>query len=388
MEWWEDEISKKLNEFYHRHKGKSDVFSKDKMFSFSFKPNPYNLLREPYKTKIKKLKSDIIFGFRSGIIFTTQNVVILDGNNNCIWHTIGYGQLNDLSFKENPRVEGETYLWVGVHMRFQDRKVIESNQLWKYEEKLISEVQSLIAPIIEKRSLESSMELASLENERLTKLNNSKTEVLLRFDTDGDGTLDIIQSADDYKLLLKKHQSAIRDIEISSGANHLHQFVKIANFLNTKRSNLQLIFEKIKKVDSDKDLSRLVSLLEDEIHHYNLLIFNSLNLIIALIEQDLLIFYEIYERFDKLNIFNSNWENEVSNELKKVNLNLVELMTSMNDFANQALSHLEDLNFMTADTNSVLDKRLSEINSSITTSNLISLFTAYNTSKIKRNLNS
>jgi hypothetical protein len=29
-------------------------------------------------------------------------------------------------------------------------------------------------------------------------------------------------------------------------------------------------------------------------------------------------FYEIYETFDQLGVFNSNWENEVSNKLSEI----------------------------------------------------------------------
>ena len=38
----------------------------------------------------------------------------------------------------------------------------------------------------------------------------------------------------------------------------------------------------------------------------------------ALVSEDLITFYEIYESFDKLGMFNSNWENEVSKKLQNI----------------------------------------------------------------------
>ena len=93
--------------------------------------------------------------------------------------------------------------------------------------------------------------------------------------------------------------------------NFTHQFIKVGNYIKQKKSNLQLIFDCTKKVTDKKDLDEYVDILEGEIHSYNLLLINSLNLIVSLIEDDQFTFYDIYEKFDKLNIYNSNWENEI-----------------------------------------------------------------------------
>ena len=40
----------------------------------------------------------------------------------------------------------------------------------------------------------------------------------------------------------------------------------------------------------------------------------------ALVSEDLITFYEIYEKFDKIGIYKSNWENEVSSNLNSIEL--------------------------------------------------------------------
>ena len=43
-----------------------------------------------------------------------------------------------------------------------------------------------------------------------------------------------------------------------------------------------------------------MEILKDDIHTYNLVLFNSLNMIVSLVEDDMITFYEIHEMFDKI----------------------------------------------------------------------------------------
>ena len=54
-------------------------------------------------------------------------------------------------------------------------------------------------------------------------------------------------------------------------------------------------------------------------------------MITSLIKDDLITFYEIHESFDKLNMFNSNWEKEVSQKLTKIDYSLKDLIYSIHD---------------------------------------------------------
>ena len=118
---------------------------------------------------------------------------------------------------------------------------------------------------------------------------------------------------------------------------------------------------------------------------YNLLLINSLSLLVSLIEDDQITFYDIYERFDKLNIFNSNWENEVSNKLTDVNFNLQKIMFEIRDMGNKIVKSIEDLTFITSESIRMLDSKLGEIDSSIKTNNLLTLINTYQTYKINKN---
>ncbi len=79
--------------------------------------------------------------------------------------------------------------------------------------------------------------------------------------------------------------------------------------------------ESIEIVNKDEDIDSIdtiIELIENQIYFYNLVLFHSLNMINSVSSNDLITFYEIYEYFDKLNLFNSNWENEVSQKLTNI----------------------------------------------------------------------
>ena len=216
----------------------------------------------------------------------------------------------------------------------------------------------------------------------------TKTNVLSKLDKDSNGTIDIIEEKNEFNLLLKKHQKIVIEKGKEFNQNYTHQFIKVGNYIKQKRSNLQLIFDSIKDEKNNWKLNEYVDVLENEIHSYNLLLINSLNLIISLIEDDQITFYDIYEKFDKLNIYNSNWENELSQKLTNISTDLQGLMNEIRDVGDRIVSSIEDLSYMTEESTKMLDNRLGEIDSSIKTNNLLSLIQTYQTYKINKNTRS
>jgi len=226
---------------------------------------------------------------------------------------------------------------------------------------------------------------AKIEDEKkLKKLTIEKNNVISEFDKDGNGTIDLIEDKNDFNKLLKKHQKTVIEKSKDFNQNYTHQLIKVGNYIKQKRNNLQLIFVQIKNCGSTELLNEFVNILKGEIYSYNLLLINSLNLIVSLVEDDQITFYEIYERFDKLNIFSSNWENEVSTKLNSINkevsnlnLDIKGLMYEIRDMGDRIAVSINDLSFITEESSKTLDIRLKEINSSINTNNLIALVNTY-----------
>ena len=225
---------------------------------------------------------------------------------------------------------------------------------------------------LEKKKLE--------ENNRLNNLNQSISNTIESLDRNNDGEVDLIEN--EFNKLFSKNQKRVLDMD----KNYIHQFVKVSNFIKTKKQNTQKIFESIRDTSSQEELEERVALLKNQIHSYELLVFHSINMIGALVSVDLITFFEIYESFDKLAMFNSNWENEVSEKLTNIEDKLDDLMYSMEQNIVSELSHLS---YVTQESFEELNRsvtgQLKEIESSININNLLTGIQAYQLYKINKN---
>ncbi len=226
------------------------------------------------------------------------------------------------------------------------------------------------------------------EKERIKSLKKSQNSLLEEFDKDNNGVIDVIEGDDDFMKLFKKHQKKIIELD----KDYIQKFVKISNYLKTKRKNIQDVFSSIKNTENKLQLDNNVGVLKNQIHTYELLLFHSLNMITSIVEDDLIIFYEIYESFDKLNMFNSNWENEVSQKLSNIGEGLSELMDSINSMERNIVNGLTELSYVTqegfSDLGNSVTKELQSIDSSIKFNNLLTGIQTYQMYKINKNTKS
>tara|TARA_R110002153_G_scaffold215797_1_gene368409 strand:+ start:434 stop:1543 length:1110 start_codon:yes stop_codon:yes gene_type:complete len=222
------------------------------------------------------------------------------------------------------------------------------------------------------------------KNEQLEETNENLKKHLEYFDKDNNGQLDFIEGGDDYLSLLKKHQSKIVEID----RTYIQQFVKVSNYLTQKKQNLQVIFEKLIESEKPNQLENLVDILKQEIHSYNLILLNSLNMVNSLVEDDMITFYDIYEKFDKLNMFTSNWENQVTEKLDEVNLNLVELMKEVRDVGDIIVGSIDNLSYINEQSTRQLTSKMEEIDSTLKVGNLINVIQSYQMYKVNKNTKS
>ena len=265
--------------------------------------------------------------------------------------------------------------------------------------KMRREIEKIFINLLKKDiliSVEKSLKEFSIYiKKKKVEFENSKVELLSKLDKDNNGIIDVIEDNNEFSLLMKKHQKVIIEKGKEFNQNYTHQFIKVGNYIKKKRNNLQLIFDSIKMIEDQNELEDYLKILENEIHTYNLLLFNSLNLLVSLIEDDQITFYDIYEKFDKFNIFNSNWENEHSDklttlnkEVSELNSNIKGLMNEISEIGYMIWSSLEDLSYITENSTNMLNNRLGEINSSLNTNNLLTMIQTYQTYQINKNTKS
>ena len=235
-------------------------------------------------------------------------------------------------------------------------------------------------------------DLVSLESSYLNHRNellNKRSSLIQELDVDGNGIIDISEN-NDFSKLLKIKQKLIVELEKSEGNNYIQNFVKLSKYLKTKSENIQTLFEIISNDSkiSNEYYEECVGVLKNQINTYNMMLITSLNMVISFCNDDRITFYEIYETFDKLNVFSSNHEREISMGLKNIESKLDEVVQSIYQMEMNICSELYNLQFITEDISdslSGLSQGLSEINSSIQTNNLLTGIQTYQMYKINKN---
>ena len=215
-------------------------------------------------------------------------------------------------------------------------------------------------------------------------LSETKSNILLELDKDSNGEIDLIEN--DFNKIIIQNQKKI--IEINR--NYIQQFVKISNYIKTKRSNTQKIFESISQTKNQKELESRVNLVRNQIHTYEQLVLHSIAMVSALLTDDMITFFEIYEALDKLGIFNSNWQNEVSSKLDSIGNQLNSLLVAIYQLENSIVSELSNLSYITSESfaslQSSMENELGGIKSQISVSNLLSGIQSYQLYNLNRNL--
>jgi hypothetical protein len=214
------------------------------------------------------------------------------------------------------------------------------------------------------------------------------------YDKDNNGIIDLSESQD-FSKLLDKYESKIIEIDPS----HIHKFVKVSNYMKKKAMNIQEMFESIKKSKNLSEINEEKALLNNQIHSYEIILFHSINMVGALINNKMTTFYEIYETLDKINIFNSNWENEVSEKLHSIengisdlNNTLIQVMVSIWEMESKIVKELKTLTYFTregfSELNSSITSELQSIDSSIKFNNLLTGIQTYQMYKVNKNTKS
>jgi len=122
-----------------------------------------------------------------------------------------------------------------------------------------------------------------------------------------------------------------------------------------------------------------------------MMLISSLNMVTSFCNDDRITFYEIYETFDKLDVFSSNHEREISMRLKNIESKLDEVVQTIYEMEMNICSELYQLQFISQDISesiSGLSEGLREINSSLQTNNLLTGIQTYQLYKINKNTKS
>lgn len=328
------------------------------------------------------------FGLKSGIVYGNH----LTGE--VIYILVGYNRINEIlrrekfdclkKIKQYFRVHDSKNIMIPINYK---RLLTMSEPEVKFIQEFLDKVSNQVDKEIEEIE-NRKKRIRKRENDRISDLKKLKKSLIDDLDKNRNGIIDVIEGGDDFDKLFKKNQKKI----IENDKTHIQQFVKISKYLRTKKNNLQETFELIRSSPDKESLKDLIGMLKNQIHTYELIVFNSISMVVSLIEDDLITFYEIYELFDELKMFNSTWENEVSDKLNDIGDGLSELMFSINKMERNIVNEIGNLTYVTQESfkslESSVTKELNSIDSSIKFNNLLTGIQTYQMYKINKNTKS
>ena len=190
----------------------------------------------------------------------------------------------------------------------------------------------------------------------------------------------------------------------------------MSTYLKDKEKNIQLIFEPLhahahatelfgKDPDDALNLEKLkkqhekalkqfydrIEALNGEIYTYKLLLFNSLTMIVSLLDEEMITFHEIHRAFDSLAVFHSQYEVDTTQKLLDISTDVRGLtdkfdglMGEMSKMNNQICNSLEQLTYVTDKSNRQISDRLEKVNKTMRVGNMIAAVNAYQNSRSKK----
>jgi hypothetical protein len=277
---------------------------------------------------------------------------------------------------------------------------------WSKDSFFMSSFKSLISFSFRDRLIKRTTELyKNIEHEKkknkekeTNEVEEIKQNVLWNLDKDNNEKLDVLE-LNGYNDLLESMKKELQE----KGEKYIHHLIKLKKFIVDKGDNLNSIYNLLKSVETKEDLTFYKGVLNNEINTYQKLIFHSMSMITFLVQGDKFSFYEIYELFDELNVFDSKWEKDLSFKLSDINSSVEitnkllkekfdELNTTIYNNSVETNKKLDKLTYTTQNSinklTSTMNSRLKSINSSIDTNNFLTIINTYQMYKINKNTKS
>ena len=191
----------------------------------------------------------------------------------------------------------------------------------------------------------------------------AKEDFFNKFDKNDNGIIDVIEE-DGFSKLLKKHQDTITKID----QKFVFDFVKLSKSMKEKQDNLTHTFSLLKSADSKLELNEIRDTFEVQHMGYAIMIFEAYRMLLSLIQNDMVTFYELYAEFESNRIFESQWQKDLHQmkkdltSIKEINkMSLQTLLTIASQLKEMELSMIQGFNMV----NRTLERGFESVNQNI-----------------------
>lgn len=244
---------------------------------------------------------------------------------------------------------------------------------------ILEDIKSMLINFIEK-------EIEKYENEIEKNEVKSKKEIILNKFPKNEKNEPTIIEIDSFFKLIETNEQIIKNIDL----NYLQKFIRLSNHLNQKRKWLIDVITKINEIEKYDEFEEYIEILEDENNVLNQLLVYSINMLVSLVENKMILFFIIFEKFEQLGIFQSKWENDIKEQLSEINSNLIEMINSIHQMESNLRYELDklgnDIDSSIVNLKKEVNNQLMNIDSSLKYNNLLTTINTYQTFKINKRI--
>ena len=252
------------------------------------------------------------------------------------------------------------------------------------------------------------------ENEKKYSLLKEKIKNELKISADD--SIGVLANIADYRLMIESNREVIQAIEKEYSRPFMHNLVKLSSFLEDNQANIiensKMIFddyyyvlelrkcrkaekgdgvyvEKHKKIAYENGYVNLINnikSLELQVNIFNQLFLYGINMITALLDKNTLVFYELYDKLDRFEVFNSEWQNKQGSLLNVVSSELSLMRNEQREGLEKLNNGLSTLNTSVKSMEKSMTKQLKKINSKLDYNNLLSTVNTVQLSEIRKKI--
>jgi hypothetical protein len=332
-----------------------------------------------------------------------NNFINLISNEKTLKYLTSYEYLNELNSKEILNIDALNKLFILIELFFTEFL----NYIFNFVEEDIKTkvLKDFHMIILNSKKLDKKINIEDYKNTCLQNIQYSISDNKL-----------LLEHPDNFKDLILKTENTIIDLN----SEFIPKFLKVFNFINKQYEIIEKSLSILNNEENIENIDQLLDIIKIQIGSYNVFYLNSVAMISTLASNRHTYFYELYDEFDNLGVFNTSYEKNVLNSLKVIenemiglneNISLGYLMienklnqvidgiTSLNHamYENiKAIYHLENrlvssfkslentIAVNTSDLAKNINDHLVNIDSKIGFNNLVSVVSAYQLYKINK----
>jgi len=175
---------------------------------------------------------------------------------------------------------------------------------------------------------------------------------------------------------------------------YILKFVRLGRYLRDNEKKIEELEYSLKDIPELNYISDQLEFLEvknfilDRKHILNCLVINAIGMMTALMDDKMVPFFTIYEKYDELGVFNNAWQNEVRKTLDNIHSDVSEsnnllrsLVASVDNFEETMSMQLDgiatSIDISVSNLHESMEQRLAEIDDSVNVGNEIAKVIAY-----------